>query len=96
MKRFRKIQQYQQRSKISPKKLTRSCLFPDAYTGNPKLIKILGCDYLQSGKLPILGNTSIYDLYNQLKPDAIAAKFYQNMVVSVPWHYSNNLDIPNN
>jgi branched-chain amino acid transport system substrate-binding protein len=67
-------------------------LFPDAYTGEPNLNKKwLDVIAYNQGKLTILGNTSIYDLYNQFETEAIKPKpkLYQNIVVSVPWKYFN-------
>jgi branched-chain amino acid transport system substrate-binding protein len=77
---------------LSYKQVKEIVLFPDAYTGNPNLNKKwLDVIAYNQGKLPILGNTSIYDSYNQFEMEAIKPKpkLYQNIVVSVPWKHFN-------
>jgi ABC-type branched-subunit amino acid transport system substrate-binding protein len=77
---------------LPSKQVKEIVLFPDAYTGNPNLNKKwLDVIAYNQGKLPILGNTSIYDSYNQFETEAIKPKpkLYQNIVVSVPWKYFN-------
>ncbi len=73
-------------------------LFPDAHTGdrntNSKSEEVLK---YTNGMMPILANTSIYDLYdNDTKGGTIPvrSKLYENVTMSVPWDYSNSQKYP--
>lgn len=69
-------------------------LFPDAYTGKPQVkTEFRNVIRYNNGRLPILGNTSIYDMYDAESQDDLnksQANPYKDVVMSVPWdNYKN-------
>ncbi len=71
-------------------------LFPDAYTGEKK-INDRAAEILKynDGEMPILGNTSIYDLYDdhsQSKSITVKPKIYKNVVITIPWDYQDTVN----
>ncbi len=67
-------------------------LFPDAYTGE-KRINDRSAEILRqnNGEMPILGNTSIYDLYDDHSQTKLK-KLYENVVMAIPWEYQDTLN----
>jgi ABC-type branched-subunit amino acid transport system substrate-binding protein len=68
-------------------------LFPDAYTSdnrtNNKPEEVM---VFNKGEMPILTNTSMYDSYEQKSQTPsvrVPSKLYKNVVMSIPWEYSN-------
>jgi branched-chain amino acid transport system substrate-binding protein len=71
-------------------------LFPDAYTGAKK-DNLMAEKVIKDndGKMPILSNTSIYDLYDeksQVASTSIKVKLYRNLVISIPWDYQDTIN----
>jgi branched-chain amino acid transport system substrate-binding protein len=71
-------------------------LFPDAYTGKPEIkTEFRNVIKYNSGRLPILGNTSIYDMYDAESQDALnksQASPYKDVVMSIPWDNYKNMN----
>jgi branched-chain amino acid transport system substrate-binding protein len=71
-------------------------LFPDAYTGKPEIkTEFRNVIRYNSGRLPILGNTSIYDMYDAESRDELnksQANPYKDVVMSIPWDNYKNIN----
>jgi branched-chain amino acid transport system substrate-binding protein len=69
-------------------------LFPDAYTGDPNIRdKFEQVITHNRGRLPILANTSIYDIYDEESQNSltqIRPQMYRDVAISIPWDNYNN------